>query len=100
MRKTPYRPGRDGPLYKAARLALKAIDHICHHCGYPIDMQLDYPHPLSWSCDHIVPTSQMTHDDPRQWHISNMRALHMRCNQSRGAKPAPHTQGLNTSQQW
>ena len=100
MRKTPYRPGRDDPRYKAARLELKAYDHTCHHCGYPIDMPLAYPHPLSWSSDHIVPTSQMTHDDIRQWHISNMRALHMRCNQSRGAKPAPHTQGLNTSQQW
>jgi len=100
MPKQPKRPGRDDPRYKAARLALKAYDHTCHWCHYPIDPQLNYPHPLSWSADHIIPTSQMQPDDPRQWHISNLSAAHFRCNQARGAKPLPHTRGLNTSQPW
>ena len=100
MPKTPNRPGRDDPRYKAARLALKGYDQICHWCSYPIDMQLTYPHPLSWSADHIVPTSQLAHDDIRQWHVSNLQAMHLTHNLSRGAKPMPHTQGLNTSQQW
>jgi len=92
----PRRPGRDDPRYLAARLELKKYDHTCHHCGYPIDMQIKYPHPLSWSADHIVPTSKLAKDDPRQWHISNLQGAHARCNQSRGNKPI----GLNTSQNW
>ena len=102
MPKNPNRPGRDDPRYRAARLQLKTWDHTCHQCGYPIDTQLAYPHPLSWSADHIVPTSKLAKDDPRQWHISNLEATHLRCNQARGAKPTHRhtTQGLNPSQQW
>lgn len=81
--------------YLASRATLKQYDHTCHHCGYPIDMQLRYPHPLAWSCDHIVPTSTLTRDDPRRWHISNLRATHARCNQARGNKPVPPPQKLD-----
>lgn len=101
MPKRPHRPGRDDPRYKASRFELKKRDQICHQCSYPIDMQLHYPHPLSWSADHIVPTSKLARDDPRQWHISNMQAAHLRCNQARGNKPATaRTAGLNTSRDW
>lgn len=97
-----YRPGYDDPRYAATRATLKRIgNHICAWCGYPIDMQLRSPHPLSWSCDHVVPRAELAADDPRQWHISNAQELHRRCNSSRGAKPMrPATGGLDTSIDW
>lgn len=80
----PYRPGRDDPRYKRSRLALKKWDHTCHRCGHPIDMQLRWPHPLSWSAGHKVPTSHLAPDDPRQWHVTNLQAEHLRCNEAAG----------------
>ena len=98
MRKTPYRPGRNNkpghpvysdPRYRAARTQLKKTDWVCHACGYDIDMQLSYPHPLSWSADHIIPKSKLTADDNRLWHISNLQAMHLVHNQARGDKQPP-----------
>ena len=91
----PYGDSR----YIAACRQLRKIDHTCHGCTYPIDTQLRYPHPLSWSADHIIPKSKLTRDDPRMWRISNLQAMHLRCNQARGNK-TPQPRGLNTSQQW
>ena len=102
-RTTPRRPGLDDKRYHASRERLKAIgSHICHACGYPIDMQLPWPHPLSWSYDHRVPRSQLPPDDPRHWHIDNGLEAHLRCNESRGAKPLPTTShlDLDTSIDW
>lgn len=77
----------DDPRYKAACKKLRTYDHTCHHCGYDIDPLLRWPHPLSWSADHIIPKSLLQPDDPRLWHISNLQAMHLRCNESRGNKP-------------
>lgn len=99
-RRTPRRPGLDDQRYRDAREHLKRVGaHICH-CGYAIDMQLRYPHPLSWSADHKVPRSQLAADDPRHWHISNLIEAHLRCNQARGAKPLTAPSGLRTSREW
>lgn len=98
-----YRPGYDDPRYKASRLQLKRTgNHICHWCRYPIDMQLQSPHPLSWSCDHRIPRAHLTADDPRQWHIDWMLEAHRRCNESRGAKslPSDNNNALETSIDW
>ena len=73
--------------YVANRERLQKIDDVCHWCGRAIDMQLRYPHPASWSCDHIIPKVHLQPDDPRNWHISNLCAAHLRCNQARGDKP-------------
>jgi 5-methylcytosine-specific restriction endonuclease McrA len=91
----PRRPGRDDPRYRAARLELKKWDHTCHLCKHPIDMQLRWPHPLSWSADHKVPTSGLPRDDPRQWHITNLAAAHLRCNEARGNKTIRRPPPLN-----
>ena len=88
------RPGRDDPRYRKARAELRKWDNVCHICRLPIDMQLRYPHPLSWSADHKVPTSELDDDDPRQWHISNLQAAHLRCNEARGAKRVTRPQPL------
>lgn len=98
------RPGLDDTRYQAARKQLKTYDRTCHRCGYPIDMQLRSPHPLSWTADHIIPRVLLTDPtDYRHWHISNLQAMHRRCNGSKGAKTTQvKTKGqpLNTSQQW
>lgn len=83
-----YRPGLDDPRYQASRRELLRIgNHICHVCRHPIDLQIKWPHPLSWSYDHKTPRSQLAPDDPRHWDLSNGLEAHLRCNESRGAKP-------------
>lgn len=102
-RRTPRRPGLDDKRYKTSRERLKRIGtHICHVCAYPIDMQLRWPHPLSWSYDHRVPRSTLHPDDPRHWDISNALEAHLRCNESRGAKPLanPAQKPLETDIEW
>ena len=100
-RRTPRRPGLDDKRYHAMREQLKARQDPCHICGFPIDPQVRYPHPLSWSCDHILPRSQLHPEDPRNWHLSNARAAHLRCNTSRGAKPLrPTPSDLDTNIDW
>jgi hypothetical protein len=100
-RRTPRRPGLDDKRYWQSRERLKLIgNHVCHWCTWPIDLQLRYPHPLSWSADHAVPRSHLPPDDERHWHIDNMREAHLRCNQARGAKPLPARGGLDTSIDW
>jgi 5-methylcytosine-specific restriction endonuclease McrA len=98
------RPGRNDHRFLASRAHLKrTAAAVCAHCGWPIDLQLKWPHPLSWSADHIVPLSQLAPDDFRRWHISNLQPAHLRCNESRGAKPTPTQQrpaDLNTSMRW
>lgn len=86
----PARAGYDDKRYKAARERLKLIgNHICAWCNQPIDMQHKHPHPLSWSCDHRTPRSQLTPDDIRHWHIDHLLEAHLRCNEARGDKPLP-----------
>ena len=104
---TPYtgpRPGLDDPRYKASRERLKLTGtHVCHICKHSIDMQVPYPHPLSWTYDHKVPRSHLHPDDDRHWHPSNGAEAHQRCNQARGNKPVPfhgRDVGLTTSIDW
>jgi hypothetical protein len=102
-RRTAKRPGLDDVRYRTARAELKRIgSHICHTCRNPIDMQLKWPHPLSWSFDHLIPRSQLAPDDYRNWHISNGLEAHLHCNTSRQDKPAQPLggYGLNTSIDW
>ena len=98
--KRPYtgpRPGYDDPRYKASREELKRIgSHICHICRQVIDLQLKYPHPLSWSADHLVPRAHLAPDDIRHWHISAIAESHLRCNEARGAKPVRPIPGLES----
>ena len=103
-RRTPRRPGLDDPRYRTNRERLKHTgNHVCHHCGYPIDLQITYPHPLSWSADHATPRAHLTPNDPRNWHIDHLLEAHLRCNQARGAKPLPAptpTGTVDTSIEW
>lgn len=96
------RPGYDDKRYRAMREELKRTsNNICHVCKHVIDLQIKYPHPLSWSCDHVIPRARLAPDDYRHWHISNARPAHLFCNESRGAKPVEADPAAQqTSFQW
>ncbi len=54
----------------------------CCFCGQPIDLSLPYPHPLSFTVDHAVPTSLGGGDD-----YESLRPSHFRCNRQRSNMP-------------
>jgi 5-methylcytosine-specific restriction endonuclease McrA len=59
---------------------LRAEGRVCHLCGLPIDPELQAPHPLSFSLDHLVPLALGgARDDP-----SNVAPAHRLCNMKRG----------------
>jgi len=52
---------------------------VCHICGKKINQDLEYPHPMSLSYDHLIPIS---HGGPHaEW---NLAVAHLGCNSSRG----------------
>lgn len=52
----------------------------CGICGDPIDRELEHPHPMSASLDHIVPLPRGAHSR------ENVRASHLACNVARGER--------------
>lgn len=54
----------------------------CALCQQPIDLELRYPHPLSFTVDHITPTSHGGSDD-----FDQLRPVHNRCNRARSNGP-------------
>ena len=75
---------------------LRARADNCGICGQPIDYTLHWPHPHSFSADHIHPASTHPHLalDP-----TNTRAAHLHCNTSRGAR-ATHRTTPRNSEDW
>lgn len=51
---------------------------VCWLCGDSIDKRLEYPHPYSFSADHVDPVSRGGSN------AGELRPAHLRCNQSRG----------------
>lgn len=60
---------------------LRAQRRPCCICRQPIDYSLQWPHPDSFSVEHILPWSTHPHlrEDP-----SNLDAAHYSCNSSKG----------------
>lgn len=56
---------------------------ICQICMTPIDTELKYPDPMSFSIDHIIPRSVKPDHS-----FDNLRIAHLDCNSKRGDKPA------------
>ncbi|OYN89298.1 HNH endonuclease [Parenemella sanctibonifatiensis] len=54
----------------------------CGLCGQPIDLDLKYPDPNSFTVDHLVPSSLGGSDDYR-----SLRPAHARCNRARSNGP-------------
>lgn len=46
-------------------------------------MDLAFPDPQSFSVDHLIPLSQMDHDDPRRTDPDYCAPAHLGCNSSR-----------------
>lgn len=79
------RPDRDGKhqgQYKRNRRRIFTTQSICALCGKPVDMELQFPHPLSKTIDHIIPIAQGGHPSD----ISNMQLAHFCCNRAKGDK--------------
>lgn len=54
---------------------------ICHICDELIDYNLQWPNPLSFSIDHIIPISKGGEDTPY-----NVSSSHLKCNMIKHAK--------------
>ena len=59
---------------------IKAEHQPCWLCGEPIDPALRWPHPYSFSGDHVIPTHHGGQDT-----YENARSSHLRCNCARHA---------------
>ena len=66
--------------YQKARAELRTLGLPCWVCRQPIDYTLRWPHPGSFTADHVIELDRggdLT--DP-----ANLRACHARCNIRRG----------------
>lgn len=84
-----YRNARDRFRAKCEELKVP-----CHLCGQPIDYGLNAIDP--WELDHFYARSKYPEltDDPGNW-----RAIHKRCNSSRGNDDVRPTLGV-PSEEW
>lgn len=81
MQHVPKSFGRSSARFEQLKRAQRAKKLPCFLCGQPIDYDLEYPHPDSFSVEHIIPRSV----DPRLAEDpGNIQSSHLRCNQSRG----------------
>lgn len=51
---------------------------VCQLCGEHIDLTVEYPDPMYFSIDHMIPLSKGGHD-----HFDNVQSAHMVCNQEK-----------------
>ena len=74
---------------------LKRASAICHLCGEPIDRDLAWPHPKSWSADHLTPVA---HGGDM---LGERLPAHLECNQKRGTKPIDtHISRTRGTREW
>lgn len=75
--------GRTGHrTYRAKRAKLQRDNDTCWLCGGPIHPDHKYPHPLSFSADHVTPVSKGGHN------LGELKPAHLKCNQGRGNRVA------------
>ena len=98
--------GRKGRPWRRCVAEVKRRSQICHLCGEAIDLDLAFPHPESFSVDHLIPVSQMEEDDPRLNDPDYCAPAHLGCNSSRNNKSLDDYRGGNepsppvTSRDW
>jgi hypothetical protein len=68
----------------------------CWLCGEAIDYRLKFPHPRSWSLDHMIPISD---NSALMLNSSNFRSAHLDCNNHRQTGE-PHIQLGEPSEIW
>ena len=69
------------------RVIFERDNYVCGLCLQVIDSELEYPHPMSASVDHIVPMSRGGDSSPR-----NVQAAHLECNRSKNNREADQLQ--------
>lgn len=79
---SPYGGG-----YRAERERVIAGSTFCALCGGPLYPHLKFPHPMSTTTDHVREVM-----DGGDWR-NNLRAAHLRCNSSRGARNGNRRRG-------
>jgi hypothetical protein len=76
---------------RRARLKRSPEGDVCWQCHLPIDTELLWPHPLSWTADHVEPVGKGGSNH------GLILPAHWRCNQARNRKRHPPT---HHSRQW
>lgn len=76
---------RSGKRYQQFKARIRATHAAmalpCRLCTDPINYRLQYPHPRSWSLDHIL----AVHEGGAVFDPRNTQPSHLHCNLSRGA---------------
>lgn len=89
--------GRRGGRWVKLKAEVRARRGNCCRCGMPIDYDLTWPDPDSFSVDHF-PYSKTKHpeyaEDP-----GNLAAAHLKCNQEAGDRPPRPSLGV-MSEEW
>lgn len=73
--------GRKGRPWRRAVEHVRRTQSVCHLCGETIDQTLRFPHPKSFSVDHILPRSL---NPELAMDRANLAASHLGCNSSKG----------------
>lgn len=98
--------GRKGRPWRRCVAEVKRRSQICWICNEAIDMDLEFPHPESFSVDHLVPLSQLDENDPRRTDPDYCAPAHLSCNSSRQDKSVMElaatreAEPLVTSREW
>jgi 5-methylcytosine-specific restriction endonuclease McrA len=86
---------RDGAIYRRHKERLRRTADVCHICGGVIDKTLKWPHPKSFSVDHILPYSL---NPELRIARDNLAGVHLGCNSSKGNRSA--TDDRPSSRDW
>lgn len=87
--------GRKGRPWRRLREQVRRTESVCASCGKPFDPAFQFPHPMSFSVDHIEPVSLRPELAMER---TNLQAMHLGCNSSKG-NGAARTQ-VATSRDW
>ncbi|MCZ1070809.1 HNH endonuclease [Rhodococcus sp. A5(2022)] len=66
--------------YRRNRNRIQRTSDTCHLCGEWINPELTYPHPMSFSADHVDPVGNGGSNN------GELKAAHLRCNLRRGKR--------------
>jgi hypothetical protein len=89
--------GRRGRTWEAIKANQRAKRLPCFRCGQPIDYELHFPDPGSFSAGHIISKRDRPDlaEDP-----TNVCSEHLRCNQGGGTTVAAPTSNGTASEEW